>query len=195
MNPISIGIAALVLAASASAQSVTFNGKVEDVSGTQNQFFVDCTDTRLTSTAFNLNLFVGQQTRITGTWNGSAANPSVNVTDIQVIPEVFELGGGAKIGGVLKVGFIGTPGDLAISRIALQPGFAPIDGAGVLFLDMSTAVAGTSGIIPGGGILQTNLPIPNNPALIGLEIYGQGATITPEGVVTVTNPDCKTLDD
>ena len=100
---LALSLAAL-LTAPADAQSVTFRGKVEDVSGTQNQFVVDCTTTSLTSTAFNLNLFVGQQVEITGDWNGSVGSPSVNVQAIAVVPEVFELGGGAKIGEELKVG-------------------------------------------------------------------------------------------
>ncbi|MDF1800420.1 MAG: hypothetical protein P1V81_14675 [Planctomycetota bacterium] len=178
----------------ADAQSVTFRGKVEDVSGTQNQFFVDCTNTSLTSGAFNLNLFVGQQVEITGQWNGSTAAPSVDVAAIAVVPEVFELGGGAKIGDELKVGFIATPGDLAISRITVAPSFTDLGASGVVFVDLSKTVIGTTGVIPGGGILQHTLQIPNDPSLVGLEIFGQGALIDSLGNLTLTNPDCKTID-
>ena len=182
------------MAMPADAQSVTFRGKVEDVSGTQNQFILDCTNTSLTSAAFNLNLFVGQQVEITGQWNGSNMAASVNVAAIAVVPEVFELGGSAKIGDEIKVGFIATPGDLAFSRICLAPAFTNFGSSGVLFVDLGQTAIGTVGVIPGGGILQHTLQIPNDPNLIGLEVFAQGALIDGLGLLTLTNPDCKTID-
>ena len=69
-----------------------------------------------------------------------------------------------------------------------------IGAAGVVFVDLGQTVIGTSGVIPGGGILQTNLQIPADPSLIGLEVFGQGALIDGAGNLTLTNPDCKTID-
>ena len=178
----------------AQAQTVVFRGQIEDVQGTQNQFFLDCTDTSLTSSAFNLNLFMNQSLEITGNWNGSFTNPSVEVTALTPVVESFEIGGGAKIGETSNMTWTGAPGSVAIGRIALDTAFVPLGGdTGVLFLDLSTSVLGRNGVIGGGGILQSNFFIPDNPSLVGLDIYGQGAIIT-GGVVTLTNPDCKEID-
>ena len=194
MQRITLTTLALALCASpAFSQDVTFTGKVEDVSGTTNQFVLDCTDTQLTSAFFNLNLFVDQQVRISGQWNGSAGNPSVSVTDIEVIPEVFEIGGGAKIGETSSLGFIAAPGSQALGFISLDTSFTPF-GDGVIFLDQNLIVHTASVTVGGAGVLQIPFQIPNNQALIGLDIFGQGAVIG-GGFVTLTNPDCKTISD
>ena len=52
-----------------------------------------------------------------------------------------------------------------------------------------------SGTIPGGGQLQITLNVPNNSALIGLEVFGQGIVAEQGGGdIYFTNPDCKTID-
>ena len=193
LSPIA-GLTLFALSAPAFAQEVTFDGKVEDVSGTTNQFVVDCTDTQLTSGLFDLNLFVGQQVEITGQWNGSAANPSVNVTAIQVVPEVFEIGGGAKIGKTSTLGFTAPTGSTVIGFISLDTSFEPFGADGAIFLDQSQIVLSRTGVVGGAGIIQMPFQIPNNPALVGLDIYGQGAVVN-GGFISVTNPDCKTIDD
>jgi hypothetical protein len=105
---------ALLLACSgfASAQSVTMRGKIEDVTGT-GQFFLDCTDVDLSSVLLNLKLFVGQQVKIQGGWNGSVAAPAVVVEAIPVVPEMFEIGGGGKICELAHPTVTASPGSLA----------------------------------------------------------------------------------
>src|SRR5215831_14142348 len=93
----------------AQAQSVHFRGKVEDVSGT-NKFMIDCTKVELTSAQFNLNQFVGQQVDATGMWNGSTTAPVIDVTAIQSVPRLFDLGGNGKVGGELRFEITSTPG-------------------------------------------------------------------------------------
>jgi hypothetical protein len=194
MTRLPFAAAALWLAAPAAfAQTVTFDAKVEDVQGTQNQFFADCTDTQLTSSLFNLNTFVGQQVRITGQWNGSTANPSVVVTAIQGVPEVFEIAGGAKIGETSALGFTAQPGAAVIGFLSLAPSFAPFGSTDVIFLDASQVVLSRTGTIGGTGVLELPFAIPNSPVLVGVELYGQGAVVA-GGFVNLTNPDCKTID-
>lgn len=175
------------------AQTVTFDAKVEDVSGTQNQFFADCTNTQLTSGLFNLNQFVGQQVELTGQWNGSTANPSVDVTAIQVVPEVFEIGGGAKIGETSNLSFAAQPGAAVIGFVSLAPSFTPFGTSDVIFIDQNQIVLSRTGTVGGTGLVELPFGIPNSPALLGLDIYGQGAVVA-GGVVALTNPDCKTID-
>lgn len=184
----------LVLSPLAAAQSVMLRGKVEDVSGTSGQFFVDCTGVDLSSAAFNLNLFVGSQTEIHGTWNGSSTNPAIVVTDIQVVPESFEIGGGGKIGEAAKPTVTGAPGSLAVTFASTSTSFAPLGAWGSSFLGGNPFHTGT-GTIPGGGKLELSVHVPNDPTLIGVDVFGQGAIIdTVAGSVLLTNPDCKTLE-
>jgi hypothetical protein len=178
----------------AAAQSVMLRGKVEDVSGTTGQFIVDCTNVDLSSAAFNLNLFVGSQTEIHGTWNGSSTNPAVVVTAIQLVPETFEIGGGGKIGETAKPTVTGAPGSLATTFASTSTSFAPLGAWGSVFLGGNPFHTGT-GTIPGGGTLELAIQIPNDPTLVGVDVFGQGAIIdTVGGTVLLTNPDCKTLE-
>ena len=183
----------LALSALSAAQDVTMRGKVEDVSGTTGQFFLDCTDVDLSSGIFDLNLFVSQQVEIQGTWNGSVTNPSVIVNAIQVVPETFEIGGGGKIGELAHPTVTGAPGSLAVTFASFSTSFVPFGGAGTGFLGGNVFPTG-AGTIGGTGILQLDIPVPDDTSLIGVEIYGQGA-IVGGGFVTLTNPDCKELDD
>jgi hypothetical protein len=192
-TPSIASLALLALAPQALAQDFTFRGKVEDVQGTQNQFFVDCTDVALSSGAVNLNLFVGQSVEISGFWNGSTTQPAIDATSVTAVTETFEIGGGAKIGQTSSLGFTGAPGTQALGFLSGNPGFTPF-GDQLIFLDQGNLLLQTGGTIGGAGILEIPFQIPNNPALIGFEFFGQGALIQ-DGSVLLTNPDCKTIDD
>ena len=187
-------LALLFSATVAQAQEVTFRGQVEDVSGTANQFIVDCTNTSLTSAVFNLNLFLDQEVEITGQWNGSSINPSVSVEAIQAVPEVFEIGGGAKLGEFSSLGFTTQPGTPVFGFLSLAPGFTPFGADSVILIDTTQVVLTRSGVVGGSGILELPFFIPDSPGLIGLELFAQGATLEAGGFV-VTNPDCKTVDE
>ncbi len=177
----------------ASAQSVTLRGKVEDVSGNPGQFFLDCTNVDLSSADFDLNLFVGAQTEIHGTWNGSSTSPAVLVTAIQVVPESFDLGGGGKLGSIAKPSVTGAPGSLAVTYASTSTSFAPLGAWGTALLGGSPFLTG-SGTIGGTGTLELVITIPNDPTLAGVDIFGQGAVVDlVAGTVLLTNPDCKTL--
>jgi len=182
----------LALPSVSAAQSVVLRGKVEDVSGTSGQFFLDCTDVDLSSSAFNLNLFVGAQTEIHGTWNGSVSNPAVVVEAIQVVQETFEIGGGGKIGEEARPHVTGAPGSLAVTFASLSTSFAPLGSSGTAFLGGNPFPTG-AGTIGGSGQIEFSIPIPNDPALIGVDVFGQGAVVA-AGNVLLTNPDCKTLE-
>ena len=185
--------AALLFAATTNAQQVSFVGKVEDVSGTTNQFFVDCTNAQLTS-GINLNPFNGEMVSITGMWNGSVGSPSVNVDTIELAAETFEIGGGAKIGDDSNLSFIGQPGDNVVGFLATGSSFIPTVDQ-VIMIDPTKIRLTLAGTIGGSGILEMQFFIPNNPALIGFEIFGQGAFVADDGTVTLTNPDCKEISD
>jgi hypothetical protein len=190
--PISL-LALLGLAGSGSSQSVTLRGKLENVPGTPNAFFIDCTSTQISSSTLNLNPFAGQQVLINGTWNGSASSPSVDVTSIATTPLSFEIGGNVATGGEARFKAFGSPGDAAVVVAALGSGFLPFGAAGVAFLAPTSLMVLGVGTVGGLGVYQVSIAVPNDPSLVGLLVLGQGAVYAPPTFLLVTNPDCKTI--
>lgn len=62
----------------------------------------------------------------------------------------------------------------------------------MLLLDALQIRLSASGTIGGTGLLEISFSIPNKPALIGLDVFGQGAFATNAGFA-LTNPDCKDI--
>jgi hypothetical protein len=150
------------------------------------------THTSLSSTTIDLTPFVGMYVTGEGHWNGSSTTPAIDVTSLTVVPQSFSIGGGGSIGKTLGFSAFGTPGDLAIVMTAFNDGFIPLDGVGVVFLDpLSLSVLG-SGPIGGDGELKIKVDVPNDPALIGLPVFGQAGLVSPFGITT-TNSDLKVL--
>ncbi len=181
-----------LLASSALAQQVTLRGKVEDVSGTS-QFIVDCTDTELVSSAFNLNDFVGQQALIGGLRLPGGGPPVVDVTSISVIPETFEIPGNPEAGGTIRFGATYTPGSQVTFKAALGPGFLSVGQIGTYFLDTGTDVRIATRIVPPPGNIEIAIPLPDDPGLIGLDVYAQAVHFS-GGQFVLSNPDCKTIE-
>jgi hypothetical protein len=180
-----------LLAVDASAQQVTLRGQVEDVAG--GGFFVDCTDTTLTSSTVDLNAFNGQQVELSGTWNGSSVAPNVDVAAIAAVAKLFEVGGGGKLGDELRLKVTSNPGDVAIMFVALDDGFLPAHKNGVLLLDFATMLHVATGTVAGDGTFEVKGTIPNDPALDGLVVHGQSFVAFTGGGAVLSNPDCVTL--
>lgn len=186
----------LLLPLSPAAQDVRFRGKVEDVSGTQNQFVVDCTNVRLTSATVALNPLVGQELVIEGTWNGDFVNPSVEVAMVTAALSDFEIGGGGKIGELATLEVQGAPGDMALIFGGFGSGFFPLPVAGAVLVDLASVELLATGTIPGTGLLQVSSLVPNNPALIGLTYHAQALLTLGGGAgFRLTFSDCKTFSD
>jgi len=192
MRSLLASFALALLAVDASAQQVTLRGKVEDVSG-GGGFFVDCTDTTLTSSTIDLNAFVGQQVELSGTWNGSSDAPSVDVAAIAAVARLFEVGGGGKLGDEARFKVTSDPGDVAIMFVALDDGFLPARKNGVLLLDFATMLHVATGTVGGDGTFEVKGTIPNDPALDGLVVHGQSLVAFTAGGAVLSNPDCVTL--
>jgi len=192
MRSLLASFALALLVVDASAQQVTLRGKVEDVSG-GGGFFVDCTDTTLTSSTVDLNAFNGQQVELSGTWNGSSDAPNVDVAAIAAVAGLFEVGGGGKIGDEVRFKVTSNPGDVAIMFVALDDGFLPAHKNGVLLLDFATMLHVATGTVGGDGTFEVKGTIPNDPALDGLVVHGQSLVAFMAGGAVLSNPDCVTL--
>jgi hypothetical protein len=184
--------AILSVAAAASAQDVTFRGKVEDTNPTG--FVVAGSNTVLTSSTVNLNAAVGAHFLVTGTWNGSVSAPSVVVTQLTPVAESFSIGGNGKLGEFIDFNALAAPGDLAVVVASLSATmFVPVDGAGVAFIDVTNMLVIGVGTVGGNGEYKASVLVPNNAALQGLDLFGQGVVFPQSGAPFATNPDFKTL--
>jgi len=184
--------AILTVAAAASAQDVTFRGKVEDTNPTG--FVVGGSNTVLTSSTVDLNAAVGEHFVITGTWNGSVSAPSVVVTQLTPVAESFSIGGNGDLGKLLDFNALATPGDVAVVVASLAaPLFLPLDGAGAAFIDVTNMLVIGIGTVGGNGEYKASVLVPNKPALQGLDLFGQGVVFPQSGAPFATNPDFKTL--
>jgi len=185
-----VPIVFLAAAASVNAQSVKLRGKVEDSAG---RFVVGCTDTQLTSSTIDLNAYVGTQVEIDGTWNGSATDPAVDVTAIDAIAKLFEVGGNGKLGGEVSFKITSTPGDFGVMFAALDVSFLPAHRAGTLFLPFGSMLTVATGFVGAAGTFEVKGNVPDDPALDGLVAYGQAFVAFVGGGAALSNPDCITL--
>lgn len=184
-------LSVFLLCSVAAAQDVTLRGKVEDVRGTR-QFVVDCTDTHLTSSRFDLNAYVGQHVVLKGTRIAGPGVPLVEVISIALAKEIFEIPGNPAIGQKLRFSATYTPGSRVIFYAALGSGFRGLGRAGTFLLDPRSSFRASTGIIPALGQLETAIRMPDDPALVGLTAYGQAAILS-GGALFFSNPDCKTI--
>jgi hypothetical protein len=144
------------------------------------------------STTISLGLFLSQNVVITGTWNHSLSNPIVDVATIQLAPQLFTIAGGSSIGSTLRFTASGTAGDLAVVAAALGAGFTPLGNTSVFLLAPSATVVLGIGALDGSGTFRSNLPLPNNPAFVGLHLFGQALIAPANGApFYTTEPDVK----
>lgn len=184
----------LLAASAASAQQVTLRGEVQAVAGTGGQFLVDCSNVELQSSTINLAPFVGSQTTIAGRWNGSFSSPRVEVTDIQIVAQTFEIVGSNKIGEVAILSISGSSTSVFEIYTSLGSFFVPFGSAGAVMLEPQTLSRVVRGVIGSEGNFQIKVPIPNASALIGTTIFGQGIKSPGVGSFFLTNADCRTIE-
>jgi len=190
-------LALLLMSSPLLAQDVTFSGKVENGEGVCHDcpgfdFVLDYTHTSISSATIDLKPFVGLYVKGEGHWNGSVTTPALDVTSLTVVPQSFSIGGGGSIGKTLKFTTFASPGDLAFVMASTKDSFVPSPGVGILFLDPLHLSFLGSGFVGGGGEFTLKVDVPNDPALIGLSVFGQAGLFT-GGALTTTNSDLKVI--
>lgn len=190
--------ALLGLASILPAQVVTMRGEVADGRATGcyycpgYQYVIKWIGTRLDASVVNLAPYLNQQVEVTGNWNGSLTTPIITVTAVRLVAESFSIAGSTRIGDKLRLNSISTTGDLAANVIAFSRSFVPMLPL-VVSLDPATAFVLGSGATNGNGEFKSDLDIPNDPALVGLRVYGQGLVVPQVGLPFFTNPDSKVV--
>lgn len=199
MNRLAAPLLALCAATTLLAQDVTFSGKCEDGEAVCYycpgfDYVLDNTHTKLVSSTIALAPFVGQYVTGTGVWNGSTTSPTITVTAMSVVPESFSIGGGGALGGEVSFTVHGVPGDFAVVALGLSDGFVPVAGYGTLFLSPQSLFVLGQGVVDGeSGEFDVEIPIPNNPALAGFQVFGQAGLISSGGATRLTNSDRKVI--
>lgn len=182
-----------VFAASVAAQTVTLRGKVEDVQGTQNQFFLDGTNLPLVSTALNLNTLVGQQAIMQVVDIGTPAAPLIRVDSSVPTTKVMDMGN-LRLGQSSTFEVNAPAGSAAFMFMDFQDntGFLPVGGLGTWLLGLAPYLL-AGGITDGQNQFEAQFFTPPNPQLLGLRITSQ-ALVGDHGTWFFSNPDNKTVE-
>lgn len=151
------------------------------------QYVIKFVGTQLQSTDVNLNLYQNSSCTLQGTWNGSV----LTVTSAVASADTFSIGGNGHLGNVFHFTTAAASGDFAANLVALGSGQTQVFGNQLFLLDPATTLVLAAGPVGGGGQLSSDLPIPNNPALVGLRVFGQGLVLKPNGAIKLSNVDAK----
>ena len=186
-NALLVALAALGGTALASAQTVTVRGVVEDQGNT---FVLDNTPLTLNGNGVNLNNFLGREVEAVGT---VTAADHVTVTSVVVVNDVFEVGGGGlEVGSPVKLEVTGPPGRIEQIHFSLNSDFTVVKQMG-WFLGAGAKQL-VQGVIPGSGVLEFTLAMPNDPSLVGITVYFQDVRKTGSGPIELGNSDASTID-
>jgi hypothetical protein len=186
-------LAALTFAATTVAQTVTIRGKVEDVQGTQNQFYLDGTNIPLVSNTLNLNLWQGQDAILDVVNVGTASAPTLRVDAATATTKMMDMGN-LRLGETRTWEVFAPSGSGAFIFMdwTANTRFAPVPGfQGAVFLGDSPHFL--TGGITFGGVFQTTFTTPNNPALVGLAVSSQ-ALVTTNTAWILSNVDGKVVE-
>jgi len=186
-------LSATLLASATLAQGQLVRGEIEDVQNTVNQFYLKCTNIRVTSAVVNLAAVQNAQGEMMVLNVGTATNPAFEVLSFTPVPKQFDMGN-IRLGRSDTWEITGTPGEIAFFFVGAtnQTGYTPFGAAGTWLLGQDAATL-TFGVINGIGRFQTQISPPNNQALVGLEFTGQSLIGGGAGGWKLTNPDCKTV--
>lgn len=182
----------LLFAATLAAQTVTLRGKVEDVQGTANQFYLDGTNLPVVSTALNLNLWVGQQAVMQVVNIGSATAPVIRVDAAVATTKVMDMGN-LRLGQTSTMEVIAPAGSAAFlfMDFTANTGFLPAGGFGTWLLSTSPYLH-AGGLTNAQNSFQAPFTTPAIQSLLGLAVTTQ-AFVGDHGNWFFSNPDNKTV--
>lgn len=183
----------LATAGALSAQTQTLRGKVEDVQGTQNQFFLDCTNIPLVSNALDLNAWVGLQAVLQVVNVGTASAPILRVESAVAATKVFDMGN-LRQGRADRWEVNAPAGSFALMAVDFtsNTGYTPAGPLGTLLLGGNAAVV-ASGITNGQNQFEISFFVPSLPSLVGTSFTGQ-ALVGDHGNWFLANADCKSVE-
>tara|TARA_R110002072_G_scaffold302503_2_gene485996 strand:- start:10064 stop:10645 length:582 start_codon:yes stop_codon:yes gene_type:complete len=184
--------AVCILSAAATAQT-TIRGKVEDVQGTANQFYLDGTIIPVVSNVLNLNLWQGQHAFLDVTNIGTAAAPILRIDAATPTTKMMDMGN-LRLGQTKTWEVFAPTGMAAFIFMDWTPNtrFVPIPQFGGAWL-MGGQPFLLAGGVTFGGVFQTTYTTPNNPIFLGLEVTSQ-ALVGSQNIWEFSNVDSKTVE-
>jgi len=180
----------LLLSSLLSAQTQSVLGKVEDVQGTANQFYLDCTHLPLISTALNLNQWIGLPATLQVVNVGTAAAPILRVDAAVQTAPVFDMGN-LRLGQSGRWQVTAPAGSFAFLFLNFTDftTYTPFGSFGTWLLGNGAATL-ASGVTNAQDKFETFFTMPVIPSLVGVSLSGQ-ALIGDHGTWFFSNPDCK----
>ncbi len=177
----------------ATAQTTTLRGKVEDVQGTQNQFFLDGTNVPMVSTALNLNTWLGQQAVMQVVNVGTTAAPVLRVDAATATTKVMDMGN-MRLGQSSTWQVFAPTGSFALIAIDFtgNTGFAPVGTFGSYLLGGNPVLL-AAGFTNAPNLFQVQITTIPDQTLVGLEITSQAIVGDPGDNWYFSNPDNKTV--
>jgi hypothetical protein len=188
-----LSTALLFTACTLTAQTVVVRGEIQSGRATGCYYCpsvpwaLKYSETPITSSTVNLSQFLGVPVELTGNWNGSATAPGIDVTFARVVAQSFSFAGTGRIGGSFRFTANGTPGDLAVNTGSLDRGFVVPLGTLTFLLDPSLLFVAGIGPIDASGQFRTDVAIPNNPAFVGMHVFGQSLIVPASGPLYTTS--------
>lgn len=199
-----IAFVAALLAATAVAQGeVCVSGRVAPVTGPTicmqgETHFLENTRVFLKSSTVNLGQWVGQLVRVRGADVGVTCRV-IEVREIGLALAALSWCGSSSPSCRLKLTM--CPGGLGRWWLwaAFAPGYLPVDCAGPGSIDGTVLIGGLAVNLVFGQMIgacgEYSLSVPNDPSLIGLQVWFQGARqdVGPLGPIYISNVEVITL--
>ena len=190
MRTLSLTTSLLAIAALLPAQTQTLRGGVEDVQGTQNQFFLDCTTIPMVSNTINLNLWTNTEAVMQVVNIGTPQSPILRVESIATTNKILDMGN-------LRFGQSNTwevnapTGSFCMVFIDFiwNTGYTPFGSTGTYLLG-PTPVSFRSGLATSQNQFRFQFTMPNVPQFTGITVSGQSLVGT-NGTWSLSNVDCK----
>ena len=185
-------LASLALAVPAAAQQNTLRGEVDTAIG--NRVVLADTDVTLSG---NLSALLATEgpVELLGEFVGPMDSPTFSVTSISPGVETFDIAEVPRIGGSSYLEVSGAPGELAFGFLSLGQGVTPLLNGEVLLVDAGQVVVRGSGRIRADGSFEVPFTVPNDPTIVGMQVFGQGVVFRNNGGFELTNPDRATIID
>lgn len=176
------------------AQTQTVRGKVEDVQGTTNQFFLDGTRLPLVSTALNLNAWVGQQALLQVVDVGTAGSPVLRVDAATATTKTMDMGN-LRLGDASTFEVRAANGSFAFLFVDFtsNTGYLPLGAAGTYLLGGSPGLL-AQGFTNAPNRFEVQFTTPADQTLLGLEFTCQAVFGTATGAWQLSNADSKTVE-
>ena len=192
-------IAATSLAVATPGQTQLVRGDVDGIQGTL-RFQLDCTNIELVSSTVNLQALENQSRQndiefdMQVTVVSAGPPTTLNVLSAVAVPEVLDMGN-LRLGETNSWEVFGQPGSTALVFVGDRAftGYFPIGALGTWVLGGPIALM-AQGPIAFNGQFRFNFTTPTNPAFLGVEITSQAIIQDPDGTLSISHPDCKTVE-